>query len=243
MTNTALSSPRNLSPLAGLMSGTAGPVIVVVLAIIAIWYVASVALNTPFQYVLYEQTDTTDVPLSRLVSDTFAQERPVLPALVRQRHTPSQQGLTRHQRQRNLRQAFRCQHSVTGLRLILVDDVMTSGATLHAATHACLDAGAAEVGILALARAGKDGQAVAFCAPDEMEELKAIQKVMKSTIPTASGSPWEPVPGATPSRGGRPGGKPGGNRRRGGGGRLSPRCEGAGHLLLCHADERRSAIR
>ena len=69
------------------------------------------------------------------------------------------------------------------------------------------------------ARAGKDGQAVAFCSPDEMEELKAIQKVMKITIPTASGSPWEPVPGATPSRGGRPGGKPGGNRRRGGGGR------------------------
>ncbi|MEP4035920.1 DEAD/DEAH box helicase [Pseudophaeobacter sp.] len=72
------------------------------------------------------------------------------------------------------------------------------------------------------ARAGKDGQAVAFCAPDEMEELKAIQKVMKITIPTASGSPWEPIPGASPSRGGRPGGKPGGkpggNRRRGGGG-------------------------
>ncbi|OIQ44443.1 MAG: DEAD/DEAH box helicase [Roseobacter sp. MedPE-SW] len=69
------------------------------------------------------------------------------------------------------------------------------------------------------ARAGKDGQAVAFCSPDEMEELKAIQKVMKITIPTASGTPWEPVPGASPSRGGRPGGKPGGNRRRGGGGR------------------------
>lgn len=71
------------------------------------------------------------------------------------------------------------------------------------------------------ARAGKDGQAVAFCAPDEMDELKAIQKVMKITIPTASGSPWEPIPGASPARGGRPGGKPGGgggNRRRGGGG-------------------------
>nr|WP_269751622.1 DEAD/DEAH box helicase [Pseudophaeobacter flagellatus] len=71
------------------------------------------------------------------------------------------------------------------------------------------------------ARAGKDGQAVAFCAPDEMDELKAIQKVMKITIPTASGSPWEAMPdsaGAS-SRGGRPGGKPGGgNRRRGGGG-------------------------
>jgi NitT/TauT family transport system permease protein len=62
------------------MSGTAGPVLVILLAIIAIWYVASVALNTPFQYVLYEQTDTTEVPLSQLVTDTFAQERPVLPA-------------------------------------------------------------------------------------------------------------------------------------------------------------------
>lgn len=70
------------------------------------------------------------------------------------------------------------------------------------------------------ARAGKDGQAVAFCAPDEMDELKAIQKVMKITIPTASGSPWEAMPDpAGASRGGRPGGKPGGgNRRRGGGG-------------------------
>lgn len=87
------------------------------------------------------------------------------------------------------------------------------------------------------ARAGKDGQAVAFCAPDEMEELKAIQKVMKITIPTASGSPWEPMPGASPSRGGRPGGKPGGgrpggNQRRrnggGGGGRPSGKPQGGG---------------
>lgn len=74
------------------------------------------------------------------------------------------------------------------------------------------------------ARAGKEGQAVAFCAPDEMDELKAIQKVMKITIPTASGTPWEPMPGASAPRGGRPGGKPGGkpgggHRRRGGGGR------------------------
>ncbi len=74
------------------------------------------------------------------------------------------------------------------------------------------------------ARAGKEGQAVAFCAPDEMDELKAIQKVMKITIPTASGTPWEPMPGASAPRGGRPGGKPGGkpggggNRRRGGSG-------------------------
>ena len=42
------------------------------------------------------------------------------------------------------------------------------------------------------ARAGKDGAAIAFCAPDEMKELKDIQKTMKMTIPVASGRMWEP---------------------------------------------------
>ena len=40
------------------------------------------------------------------------------------------------------------------------------------------------------ARAGRDGEAVAFCAPDEMGEMKDIQKVMKIDIPVASGRPW-----------------------------------------------------
>nr|WP_306148785.1 MULTISPECIES: ABC transporter permease [unclassified Roseibium] len=62
------------------MSGTLGPVLVVVLAIFAIWYVAAVALNTPFQQDMYERANQTDVPMSQLVTDTLAQERPVLPA-------------------------------------------------------------------------------------------------------------------------------------------------------------------
>ena len=79
------------------------------------------------------------------------------------------------------------------------------------------------------ARAGKEGQAVALCAPDEMPFLKDIQKVMKISIPVTSGRPWEELPDPKapqkPSRGrgrGRPGGRPGGapgtskssNRRR-----------------------------
>nr|WP_198338452.1 ABC transporter permease [Labrenzia sp. VG12] len=62
------------------MSGTVGPVVVVVLAILAIWYIAAVALNTPFQHELYKRASQTDVPMSQLVSDTLAQDRPVLPA-------------------------------------------------------------------------------------------------------------------------------------------------------------------
>ncbi|MEE4187724.1 MAG: C-terminal helicase domain-containing protein, partial [Roseobacter sp.] len=41
------------------------------------------------------------------------------------------------------------------------------------------------------ARAGKDGAAIAFCAPDEMGELRAIQKTMGVAIPVGSGRPWE----------------------------------------------------
>ncbi|MGR3660438.1 MAG: DEAD/DEAH box helicase [Paracoccaceae bacterium] len=41
------------------------------------------------------------------------------------------------------------------------------------------------------ARAGAAGRAIAFCSPAEMSELRAIQKVMKLSIPVAGGRPWE----------------------------------------------------
>ncbi|MBQ65984.1 MAG: DEAD/DEAH box helicase [Marinovum sp.] len=41
------------------------------------------------------------------------------------------------------------------------------------------------------ARAGASGAAVAFCAPEEIGELKAIHKTMGISIPVASGRPWE----------------------------------------------------
>ena len=40
------------------------------------------------------------------------------------------------------------------------------------------------------ARAGREGQAVAFCAADEMSELKAIEKVLGTRIEVAGGAPW-----------------------------------------------------
>ncbi len=80
MTDASLPTTRSSNPFAGLMSGTVGPVVVVVSAILAIWYMAAVALNTPFQQEIYERASQTDVPLSQLITDTLAQERPVLPA-------------------------------------------------------------------------------------------------------------------------------------------------------------------
>ncbi len=67
------------------------------------------------------------------------------------------------------------------------------------------------------ARAGADGNAIALVAPDEMGELRDIQKAMKADIPVASGRPWEMEPGAAPKKSGG-GASRGGPRRFGGGG-------------------------
>ncbi len=68
------------------------------------------------------------------------------------------------------------------------------------------------------ARAGADGSAVAFCAPDEIVDLLDIEKAMKEKIPVASGTPWEVQPG----QGKRPNGGAGKRRGGGGGGRGRP---------------------
>ena len=68
------------------------------------------------------------------------------------------------------------------------------------------------------ARAGADGAAIAFCAPDEMGELKAIEKAMGHSIPIASGRPWENVEspgGKKPNSKGRYGRKTSSNRSYG----------------------------
>lgn len=75
-----------------------------------------------------------------------------LGALVRVRNTRPQQMLARRDRHRNLEAAFECRASLEGKRLLLVDDVITSGATLHWAAVALRDAGAASVTVATIAR-------------------------------------------------------------------------------------------
>lgn len=65
--------------------------------------------------------------------------------LRRERATASQRGLTRDVRQRNLRDAFVASDRVRGRRVVLIDDVMTTGATCHAAAQALKRAGATYV--------------------------------------------------------------------------------------------------
>lgn len=71
--------------------------------------------------------------------------------LVRQRSTQSQVGLTAGERQRNVEDAFLATNAVFGKRLLLIDDVYTTGATMRACAQAALDAGAVAVYGLALA--------------------------------------------------------------------------------------------
>ncbi|MBC6438513.1 MAG: ComF family protein [Rhodobacteraceae bacterium] len=85
---------------------------------------------------------------------------PVAPmALFRRRTTISQDGLGREARFQNLQDAIipHPRHGVAlgGRDVILVDDVMTSGATFSAATEACFAAGAGNVCVIALARVGQ----------------------------------------------------------------------------------------
>jgi ComF family protein len=77
-------------------------------------------------------------------------------ALKRQRATPQQVGLRRADRATNVQGAFAVPEerraAVTGRRLVLVDDVLTSGATIDACARALLRAGASQVDVLVFAR-------------------------------------------------------------------------------------------
>jgi ComF family protein len=73
------------------------------------------------------------------------------PALERTRATRSQTVLSREERTRNVAGAFRAEGTCEGRRILLVDDVVTTGATLRAATVALLAAGAFSVTRLAIA--------------------------------------------------------------------------------------------
>jgi predicted amidophosphoribosyltransferase len=74
---------------------------------------------------------------------------------VRVRDTPPQTGLRAAERRENVAGAFAVPHPerVRGLRVLLVDDVLTTGATASACAGALRDAGARSVSVLTLARA------------------------------------------------------------------------------------------
>jgi ComF family protein len=79
---------------------------------------------------------------------------PLLRGVKRQRYTQPQESLSKAQRRANLKRAFAVSSKLdlTGMRLAIVDDVMTTGATANALSQCLLNAGATQVHIWCLAR-------------------------------------------------------------------------------------------
>ena len=73
--------------------------------------------------------------------------------LLKIKETPPQIGLSAKERLTNIRKAFMAKGDIEGLSLFLVDDVMTTGATVRECSKVLRKAGAKEVVVLTLARA------------------------------------------------------------------------------------------
>ena len=82
----------------------------------------------------------------------IAREKLDLSLCERSRDTPPQMDLPFAERRRNVRGAFRCTRAIGGASVAVVDDVMTTGATLNEVARTLKDAGAARVANWVVAR-------------------------------------------------------------------------------------------
>ena len=62
------------------MGGKTVPILIVLLAIVAIWYAAAIGMNAPWQQTLNGRANLTDVPFTQFALQTWDQAKPILPA-------------------------------------------------------------------------------------------------------------------------------------------------------------------
>jgi len=103
------------------------------------------------RYRLWRRRYNQSALLARLLSERISCPS-ALQALERTRRTRPQVGLEAEERKKNVKNAFAAKPDVKDKRILLVDDVFTTGATLSACTKALLKAGAKDVRVLTLAR-------------------------------------------------------------------------------------------
>jgi len=97
----------------------------------------------------YNQAGLLGWPLAKALHLSFASQ-----AIVRIRNTGTQVGLSIRERQDNVDGAFRADpHLVRGKKILIIDDVFTTGATMQACARTFLEAGADSVYGLTLAKA------------------------------------------------------------------------------------------
>jgi ComF family protein len=147
-------------------------------------YLVAIYAQAPWQTLAQPITAVVPVPLheqrlrergynqSELLAEHFCRAvgLPLQPNwLARIRETRQQVGLAPNERRTNVQGAFRATEAVAGQRLLLVDDVNTTGSTLRACAATALAAGASAVFALTLAQplprqplaavtAGSDGE-------------------------------------------------------------------------------------
>jgi ComF family protein len=92
--------------------------------------------------------------LAKVAADHY--QLPLLTqAIERVQHTTAQAGLNRQQRQENLRHAFETkpEQLLGHQHILLIDDVYTTGATLHACSKSLQQMGVKKIDVMTLARA------------------------------------------------------------------------------------------
>jgi ComF family protein len=111
---------------------------------------------------------------SELLARSIARrcDAPVLHPVRRRKATRVQAGLSNTRRRENVAGAFIARSgAVRGLRILLVDDVMTTGATASACAHALKRAGAKSITLLTLARVDRR-----FASPEKIAKSKGASE-------------------------------------------------------------------
>ena len=137
-------------------------------------YGGQLALPSAFAKKLVERIDSNNLPdfviamplhpaklrergfnQSQLLAAAVARELKIellTSACRRLRDTPPQSALLWKEREKNVRNAFSCDMDLTGKRVALVDDVMTTGASLNALAKAVTKKGAIQISAWTIAR-------------------------------------------------------------------------------------------
>ena len=95
----------------------------------------------------FNQADELSRPIAR------ATGLPEILCVKRRRATQPQTGLDPAERRRNLKDAFKVTEPIRNRHPVIIDDIVTTGATCNQLARVLLDAGAERVGVLAVARA------------------------------------------------------------------------------------------
>jgi ComF family protein len=115
--------------------------------------------------------------------------------LMRLRSTESQAGLTPRQRRQNVRGAFKVSDpsAVQGKNILLVDDILTTGATARAAAQSLRRAGAAAVYVATLARARRiHNQGIPFDLRRAQPGIPTVGDTQYASLHSSSSSTHQP---------------------------------------------------